>query len=223
MATQGLPAGELSEGYDSPVTTNGRNILAHLGDGTSLAAVRDGKCIDTSMAITPAAGLIMGRRSGDLDPGLAAYLASTEGMRTQQFHELVKPPVRASGRVRKQFGHARIARLGELRHTGCRSSGAVLLSNETVDWLICCRARRIGHAGFSGGISENSPVNRARICDGLGFLGLEVNESRNAENAALISAKAGRVAVRVIRTDEELMIASSVCRALGLGAANKTN
>ncbi len=74
---------------------------------------------------------------------------------------------------------------------------------------------------FSGGIGENNPSIRGRICEGLGFLGLELNETRNTENAALISAEAGRVAVRLIRTDEELMIARSVCRVLGLGVPTK--
>jgi len=70
---------------------------------------------------------------------------------------------------------------------------------------------------FAGGIGENNPDIRARICEGLGFLGIELNERRNAENAPIISAQSGRVTVRVIRTDEELMIARSVCRILGLG------
>ena len=74
---------------------------------------------------------------------------------------------------------------------------------------------------FSAGIGENCPSIRTRICDGLGFLGIELNETRNAENAAVISKDAGRVAVRVICTDEELMIARSVCRVLGLGMASK--
>jgi acetate kinase len=74
---------------------------------------------------------------------------------------------------------------------------------------------------FAGGIGENNPSIRARICEGLGFLGIELNEARNAENAPVISAPTGRVTVRVIRTDEELMIARSVCGILGPGAANK--
>jgi len=74
---------------------------------------------------------------------------------------------------------------------------------------------------FAGGIGENNPDIRARICEGLGFLGIELNERRNAENAPIISAQSGRVTVRVIRTDEELMIARSVCRILGLGAGNR--
>ncbi len=74
---------------------------------------------------------------------------------------------------------------------------------------------------FAGGIGENAPPVRARICEGLGFLGIELNESRNAAHANVISADASRVAVRIIRTDEELMIARSVCRVLGLGTHTK--
>ena len=74
---------------------------------------------------------------------------------------------------------------------------------------------------FAGGIGENAPLIRTRICDGLGFLGIDIDDTRNTENAALISTDAGRVAVRVIRTDEELMIARSVIRVLGLGAQNE--
>ena len=74
---------------------------------------------------------------------------------------------------------------------------------------------------FSAGIGENCPSIRARICDGLDFLGIELNEARNAENAAVISTDASRATVHVIRTDEELMIARSVCRILGPGAVNK--
>jgi acetate kinase len=74
---------------------------------------------------------------------------------------------------------------------------------------------------FAGGIGENAPVVRARICEQLNFLGVEIHEARNAENAAVISADNARVTVCVIRTDEELMIARSVCRILGPSAVNK--
>jgi acetate kinase len=75
---------------------------------------------------------------------------------------------------------------------------------------------------FAGGIGENAPLVRARICDGLGFLGIELNKSRNAKNAAVISTDSSRLTVRVIRTDEELMIARSVCRILGSGTVCAT-
>ena len=83
-----------------------------------------------------------------------------------------------------------------------------------MDWLICRGARWIGHA--RGGIVENAALIRERICDGQGFLGIELDQKRNAKNAPLISADGGLVAVRVIRTDEEVMIARSVVRVLGL-------
>jgi acetate kinase len=75
---------------------------------------------------------------------------------------------------------------------------------------------------FAGGIGERSPVIRARICEGLGFLGIDIDDERNTANAGVISAAAGRVTARVIRTDEEQMIARSVCRVLGLGVAGET-
>ena len=115
----------------------------------------------------------------------------------------------------------------DMRHLLARESDDVRAAEAVA--LFCYQAKKwIGSFAavlggldtlvFSGGIGENSPSIRARICEELGFLGIELNEARNAENAALISAEAGRVAVRVIRTDEELMIARSVCRVLGPGA-----
>ena len=204
-----------------PETANGRIILAHLGHGASLAAVRGGRCIDTSMAFTPAAGLVMGRRSGDLDPGVVAYLASTEGMTAQQFHELVN---HRSGLLGLSEISSDMRELLALENTDQRAADAVALFCYQAKKWIGAFAAALGGLDtlvFAGGIGENAPLVRARICDGLDFLGIEVNEPRNAENAPLISSEAGRVAVRVMRTDEELMIATSVCRVLGLGARVK--
>ncbi len=203
----------------SPETANGRIILAHLGNGASLAAVRGGQCIDTSMGFTPAAGLVMGRRSGDLDPGLVAYL----GMTPQQFHELVN---HQSGLLGVSEISSDMRELLALENTDTRAAEAVTLFCYQAKKWIGSFAAALGGLDtlvFSGGIGENCPSIRARVCDGLGFLGIELNEARNGENAALISAGAGRVAVRVIRTDEELMIARSVCRVLGLGTHTKGN
>ena len=206
-----------------PETANGRIILAHLGNGASLAAVRDGQCIDTSMGFTPAAGLVMGRRSGDLDPGLVAYLASTEGMTPQQFHELVN---HQSGLLGVSEISSDMRELLALENTDTRAAEAVTLFCYQAKKWIGSFAAALGGLDtlvFSGGIGENCPSIRARIREGLGFLGIELSEARNAENAALISADASRAAVRVIRTDEELMIARSVCRVLGLGTHSKGN
>jgi acetate kinase len=201
-----------------PAATQGRVILAHLGNGASLAAVHDGESIDTSMGFTPTAGLVMSSRSGDLDPGLVSYLARTEQMSATQFQEMVN--------------HAS----GLLGVSGTSSDMRDLLDRETRDVraaeavaLFCYQARKwIGAFAaalggldtlvFAGGIGENAAPVRERICDGLGFLGLELDELRNAENAPLISTDSGRVTVRVIRTDEELMIARAAARVLDLGS-----
>ena len=204
-----------------PAATTGRVILAHLGNGASLAAVRDGKSIDTSMGFTPTAGLVMSTRSGDLDPGLAPYLARTEQMTTKQFYEMVNHKSGTARRFGNQLRHARPARAGS---RDVRAAEAVALFCYQAKKWIGSFAAALGGLDtlvFAGGIGENAPLVRARICEGLGFLGIELNESRNAENAAVISTDASRVTVRVIRTDEELMIARSVCRILGAGAVNK--
>jgi acetate kinase len=195
-----------------PAATTGRVILAHLGNGASLAAVRDGKGIDTSMGFTPTAGLVMSTRSGDLDPGLAPYLARTEQMTAKQFY----------GMVNHESGLLGISETSpDMRDLLTQESHDVRAA-EAVE-LFCYQAKKwIGSFAaalggldtlvFSAGIGENCPPVRARICEGLGFLGLELNESRNAESAAVISTDASRVTIRVIRTDEELMIARSVAR-----------
>ena len=195
-----------------PSAAQGRVILAHLGNGASLAAVRDGQGIDTSMGFTPTAGLVMSTRSGDLDPGLAPYLARTEQITTQQFYAMVNHES------------------GLLGVSGISSDMRDLLAQETSDAraaeavaLFCYQAKKwlgafaavlggLDTLVFSAGIGENCPTIRARICAGLGFLGLELDPQRNAENAAVISPDNSRATVRVIRTDEELMIARSVCR-----------
>jgi acetate kinase len=201
-----------------PAATKGRVILAHLGNGASLAAVRDGKSIDTSMGFTPTAGLVMSSRSGDLDPGLVSYLARTEQMSAMQFQEMVN---HASGLL----GVSEIS--SDLRDLLARESDDVRAGEAVA--LFCYQAKKwIGSFAaalggldtlvFAGGIGENAPLVRERICDELGFLGIELDAGRNAKNASLISTDGGRVAVRVIRTDEELMIARQVIRVLGLGA-----
>jgi acetate kinase len=201
----------------------GRVILAHLGNGASMAAVKRGRSIDTSMGFTPAAGLVMSTRSGDLDPGIVGFLARRERMTAPEFQRMVN---RDSGLLGVSETSSDMRDLLERESRDIRAA-------EAVD-LFCYQAKKwIGaYAGalggldtlvFSGGIGESSPAVRARICDGLGFLGIELDGRRNAANSPLISRAAGPVAVRVIRTDEELMIARSVMRALGLGRRGRAN
>jgi acetate kinase len=204
-----------------PEAAQGRVILAHLGNGASLAAVRHGKSVDTSMSFTPAAGVPMSTRSGDLDPGLVWYLARTEKMSAKQFNEMVNFE---SGLLGISETSSDMRDLLKHETQDVRAAEAVALFCYQVKKWIGAFAAALGGLDtlvFAGGIGENAPPVRSRICDGLGFLGIELEEKRNAANAGVISTAAGRVAVRIIRTDEELMIAKTVCQVLGLGCMNK--
>ncbi|MGA9646962.1 MAG: acetate/propionate family kinase [Candidatus Korobacteraceae bacterium] len=200
-----------------PAATSGRVILAHLGNGASLAAVRNGKSVDTSMSFTPTAGVPMSTRSGDLDPGLVWYLTRTEKMSAKQFNEMVNFH---SGLLGVSETSSDMRDLLDREAQDVRAAEAVALFCYQVKKWVGAFAAALGGLDtlvFAGGIGENAPTVRARICDGLGFLGIELEAKRNAANEAVISAAASRVAVRVIRTDEERMIAKTVCRVLSLG------
>jgi acetate kinase len=204
-----------------PEAARGRVILAHLGNGASLAAVRDGHSLDTSMGFTPTAGLVMSTRSGDLDPGLAPYLARTEQIGSKQFYDMVN---HGSGLLGVSETSSDMRDLLAKETADVRAAEAVaLFCYQAKKWTGAFAAALGGldTLVFSAGIGEHCPSIRARICEGLGFLGIELNETRNAGNAPVISTAASRVAVRVIRTDEELMIARSVCRLLATGAGNQ--
>jgi acetate kinase len=210
---------ELARLHD-PAATTGRVILAHLGNGASIAAVRDGKSTDTSMGFTPTAGLVMSTRSGDLDPGLAPYLGRTEHMTTEQFYEMVN---HASGLLGVSETSSDMRDLLAQEAHDIRAAEAVALFCYQAKKWIGAFAAALGGLDtlvFAGGIGENAPLVRARICDGLGFLGIALGESRNADSAGVISTDASRVTVRVIPTDEDLMIARSVGRILETGAGN---
>jgi acetate kinase len=194
----------------------GRVILAHLGNGASLAAVRDGKPVDTSMSFTPTAGVPMSTRSGDLDPGLVWYLARTEKMSGKQFNEMVNFQ---SGLLGVSETSSDMRDLLDRETQDVRAAEAVALFCYQVKKWIGAFAAALGGLDtlvFAGGIGENASTVRARICDGLEFLGIVLEEKHNMANAGVISAAFGRVSVRVIRTDEEQMIAETVFRVLGL-------
>lgn len=207
--------GELAR-LAGPEMAQGRVILAHLGNGASLAAVRGGKSIDTSMSFTPTAGVPMSTRSGDLDPGLVWYLTRAEKMSAKQFNEMVNFK---SGLLGVSETSSDMHDLLSCETQDARAAEAVALFCYQVKKWIGAFAAALGGVDtlvFAGGIGENAPLVRARICDGLGFLGIEVEEGRNAANEGLISTAASRIAVRVIHTDEEWMIANTVCRVLSL-------
>jgi len=194
----------------------GRVIFAHLGNGASMAAVRNGKSIDTSMGFTPTAGLVMSTRSGDLDPGVAPYLARTEQISTDRFYEMVS---HESGMLGISETSSDMRDLLALEAHDTRAAEAVeLFCYQARKWIGSFAAALGGMDTlvFAGGIGENAPVVRARICEGLSFLGIELSEARNSVTPGVISSAGSRVTVRVIHTDEELMIARSVCRLPGL-------
>ncbi|GAB2583854.1 acetate/propionate family kinase [Spirosoma areae] len=191
-------------------TAEGRVILAHLGSGASLAAVRNGKSSDTSMGFTPTGGLPMGTRTGDLDPGVAWYLMQSEQLTPEQFNHLINHESGLLGvsetssdmrdLLERQSGDLRAAEAVELfcyqTKKGIGAFSAVLGGLETLV--------------FSGGIGEKAPEIRARICSGLEFLGIDIDKHRNGVNAGVISTNSSQVTVRVIPTDEEQLIAQLV-------------
>jgi acetate kinase len=203
-----------------PAATKGRVILAHLGNGASMAAVLDGISIDTSMCFTPTAGLVMSTRTGDLDPGLAPYLARTEQMTTKQFYEMVnhKSGLLGVSETSSDMRDLLAQEAGDMR----AAEAVALFCYQAKKWIGSFAAALGGLESlvFAGGIGENAPVVRARICEGLSFLGVELDEARNAQTAGVISKDASGTMVRVIRTDEEIMIARSVLRSCPASTTN---
>jgi acetate kinase len=194
---------------------NGRVIVAHLGSGASMVAVKEGKSVDTSMGFTPLEGLVMGTRSGDVDPGALLYLIREKKMSAKEVDKLLN----------KESGLLGIS--------GTTSDVRALLSemgrdhraSEALD-VFCYRAKKYigGYAAvlggldllvFTGGIGEHAPEVRRRICEGLDFLGIRLDERANEANAEVISAVDGRVKVRVVKTNEDLMIARHTATVLG--------
>lgn len=209
-------AGELARIDGAAAAPGARVIAAHLGSGASLVALRGGEPIDTSMGFTPASGVPMSTRSGDLDPGLSWYLARTEGMDARAFNDLVNFKSGLLG-ISETSGDMR--ELLACEAADHRAALAVELFCYQVKKWIGGFAAALGGLDtlvFSGGIGERSPVVRERICAGLGFLGIELDFARNAANAPLVSATAAAVRTLVIHTNEEQVIAESVCRVMGL-------
>ena len=194
----------------------GRVVLAHLGSGASMVAVHKGKSMDTSMGFTPAGGLMMGTRSGDLDPGVAWFMMKSENLSPKQFNTLIN---HESGLLGISEASSDMQDLLESQTTDIRAAEAVELFCYQVKKWIGAFAAVLGGLDtlvFSGGMGENAPEIRSRICEELGFLGIEIDEKRNKTNAPVISTDKGITAVRVIHTDEEWMIAKTVSQMLTL-------
>ena len=186
---------------------NGRVLIAHLGNGASMAAVHGGRPVDTTMGFTPTGGLMMGTRSGDLDPGVLLYLQEEKGLPAQAVRDIVNRRSGLAGvsgissdmqdLLKRAAGDARAAEAIALYCYQARKFlGALAAVMGGLDTLI-----------FTAGIGENAPEVRAGICQGLEFLGVRVDAERNRGNQPVISAPEGRVTVRVMQTDEDRMIA----------------
>lgn len=186
---------------------NGKVILAHLGSGASLAAVKEGKSIDTSMGFTPTSGVPMSSRTGDLDPGVASYLLQHEKLSAKEFSHLIN---HESGLLGISESSADMRELQKIQETDSRAKEAItLFCYQTRKWIGSFAAVLGGLEVlvFSGGIGEHSPEVRSMICDKLQFLGIELDEIRNRNNEVIISTDASTVKVFAIKTNEELMIA----------------
>lgn len=193
--------------------SQGKVVLAHLGSGASLAAVLGGKSIDTSMSFTPTAGVAMSTRSGDLDPGLLRCLA----LSVKEWDDMVNLK---SGLLGMSETSSDIRELLDIQATDVRAAEAVSLFCYQVKKWIGAFAAALGGVDtlvFSGGIGENLPSIRARICEGLGFLGLDLDEKKNTASEPVISKINSKGSVRVIRTEEERMIAQTIYRMLDSG------
>lgn len=187
----------------------GRIVMCHLGNGASLAAIREGKSIDTSMGFSPASGIPMSTRSGDLDPELFSFLTRVDKMTALEFQQMVN---RQSGLLGISETSSDVRDLLALENSDFRAAEAIDLFCYQVKKWIGSFAAALGGIDtlvFSGGIGENSGAIRKRICEGLSFLGVNLDDSRNGANAPRISVDDAKVLVRVIHTDEELMIAKA--------------
>jgi len=180
-----------------------------------MAAVKGGRPVETTMSFTPASGMPMSRRSGDLDPGLVSYLARTEGMSVDQFHRMVNTE---SGLLGISETSSDMRDLLQEEENDAKAAEAVALFCYHAKRSIGSLAAALGGLEtlvFSAGIGEHSPVIRARICEGLEFLGIIIDPVRNEAGEAVISSEGSRVTVRVIHTDEESEIARSVAKVIG--------
>ncbi len=195
-------------------TARGKIILAHLGNGASLAAVKDGKSIDTSMGFTPTSGLPMSTRTGDLDPGVAWYLMQFEKCTAKELSHLIN---HESGLLGISETSSDMRELFKIKDKDIRAKEAIELFCYQTKKFIGAYIAALGGLEvlvFSGGIGEHSPEVRSKICDGLEFMGIELNEVNNTKNNSIISSAESTVKVHVIKTNEELMIAKLVSAVL---------
>jgi acetate kinase len=197
-----------------PARAHGRVIVAHLGNGASLAAVLQGQCLDTTMGLTPLGGLVMGTRSGDLDPGVVLFLQRERGLSVAQVDTLLN---KQSGLVGLAGSTSDMKDLLARAATDPAAGLAVEVFCYQAAKHVAALATALGGLEtlvFTAGIGEHAAPIRARIATRLAFLGLKLDPARNTEHAAVISTSDSPVSIRVIRTNEELMIARQAIQIL---------
>lgn len=197
-----------------PEAANGKVIYAHLGSGASLAAIKDGKPVDTTMGFTPTSGIIMSTRSGDIDPGLATYLQKQHGLTQEQFAHMTN----------FESGLLGVSGLSEDMYTLLQNKDTNPEAADAVDLFVYDIKKTIGAYAavmgglnsivFSGGIGEQSAHLRGRICEDLGFLGVAIDNDRNHRDEPLISSDDSGVGVHVIPANEAFTIYSQVTEIL---------
>jgi acetate kinase len=190
-----------------PEVADGRVIIAHLGNGASMAAVRGGKGVETTMGLTPTGGLVMSTRSGDLDPGVVLYLLEDRHMRVASARDLL---TEHAGLLAVSGVSSDMKDLLDLEKRNAAAAEAVALFCYQAKKYVGALAAALGGLDtfiFTAGIGENAPAIRWRICEGLEFLGIRLDAERNDGNAAVISRDDSPVTVRVMKTNEDLMIA----------------
>jgi acetate kinase len=193
----------------------GRAVIAHLGNGASLCAVRDGRSIDTTMGFTPTGGIPMSTRTGDLDPGVLVHLVRAKGYGARELERLVD---RESGLLGISGLGSDMKSLLEARATDADAALAVELFCSSARKAIGAFAAALGGIDslvFTGGIGEHAPAVRREICEGLAHLGVGIDARRNELSQTIISDESGRCAVRIVRADEERMLCRHARRLLG--------
>jgi acetate kinase len=194
---------------DADIAVHGRVVLAHLGNGASLAAVQNGQCVDTTMSFTPASGIMMSTRSGDIDPGVLYYLCKSRGVSLDDLQHSLN---HGAGMLGVSGVSGDIRKLLEIEGSNANAALAIAMFCYQIRKCIGAYAAALGGLDtlvFAGGIGENSAVIRSRICEELAFIGIRLDSEMNDGNHLVISSKQS-IPVRVIRTDEELMIANLV-------------
>lgn len=190
-----------------PAAKQRRLIIAHLGNGASLAAIQDGAPMDTSMGLTPTGGVVMGTRSGDLDPSILIYLLREKGYNTAALERLVDSE---SGLLGVSELSSDMKTLLARRASDARAGEAVAIFCRSVRKQIGAFAAVLGGVDllvFTGGIGERAAEVRHEICSDLGHLGIIIDNARNGAAESVISSAGSACEVRVMATNEELMIA----------------